>query len=53
MSKITELAAAIEEELKIVRDVAENAYEHAHKIENNNKEFKRRLIRLLDEFFPE
>ena len=53
MSKIVELAQAIEVEINDVRDLAEYATNEADEIKEKNKEFKHRLIELLNEFYPD
>ena len=53
MSKIVELAQAIEVEIKTTQSIAEHAMNEVDEIKEKNKHFKRRLIELLDEFYPD
>ena len=53
MSKIVELAQAVEQEIEHNRALAEAAYNELQDEKQKNKEFKRRLIQLLDEFYPD
>ena len=53
MSKIVELAKEIETEIEITRSLAEHTYTEVEEIKEKNKQFKRRLIELLDEFYPD
>ena len=53
MSKIIELAQAIEEEIEMAKTIAKNAMNEIDEIKEKNKQFKRRLIELLDEFYPD
>lgn len=53
MSKIVELAQVIEQEIENNKCLAEAAYNELQDEKNKNKEFKRRLIQLLDEFYPD
>ena len=53
MSKIVELAKEIEAEIEQTRNLAEYTVKEVDEIKEKNKQFKRRLIELLDEFFPE
>lgn len=53
MSKIVELAQAIEAEIERTQDLAEHACMEVEEIKDKNKQFKRRLIELLDEFYPD
>lgn len=53
MSKIVELAHAIEQEIIDNRTLAESVYHELQDEKRKNREFKRRLIQLLDEFYPD
>ena len=53
MSKIVELAQEIEAEIEAARAIAEHAKEEIDEMKEKNRWFKRRLIELLDEFYPD
>lgn len=53
MSKIVELAQAIETEINEAHSLAQYATNEVDEIKEKNKQFKRRLIELLDEFYPD
>ena len=53
MSKIVEFAQAIDAEIKSAQALAEYTINEVNEIKEKNKHFKRRLIELLDEFFPD
>ena len=53
MSKIVELAQVIEQEIEHSKAVAEAAYHELQEEKQKQKEFKRRLIELLDAFYPD
>ena len=53
MSKIVELAQEIEAEIEMTRAMAEHAHMEVDEIKEKNRHFKRRLIELLDEFYPD
>ena len=53
MSKIVELAQVIEQEIEHNRALAEAAYNELQEEKQKQKEFKRRLIELLDDFYPD
>jgi hypothetical protein len=53
MSKIIELAKVIDQEIENNRCLAESAFRELQDEKKKNKEFKRRLIQLLDEFYPD
>ena len=53
MSRIVELAQEIETEIEMTRAMAEQAHIKIDEIEEKNRHFKRRLIELLDEFYPD
>jgi peptidoglycan hydrolase CwlO-like protein len=53
MSKIVEFAQAIEAEIEMTQAIAEHTMKEVDEIKEKNKQFKRRLIELLDEFYPE
>ena len=52
MSKIVELAQAVEKEIENNRCLAEAAYKELQDEKEKTWEFKRRLIELIDEFYP-
>ena len=53
MSKIVELAQVIEQEIENNRYLAEAAYNGLRDKKAKTREFKRRLIELLNEFYPD
>lgn len=53
MSKIVELAQAIESEIEKTQAIAEHTMKEVDEIKEKNKQFKHRLIELLDEFYPD
>ena len=53
MSKMIELARAIDAEIAYARNLAEITKNEVYEIKEKNKEFKRRLIELLNEFYPD
>ena len=53
MSKIVELAQIIEQEIEYNRGLAEAAYHELQEEKQKQKEFKRRLIALLDDVYPD
>ena len=53
MSRIVELAQEIEAEIEMTRAMAEHTIKEVDEIKEKNKQFKRRLIDLLDEFYPD
>ena len=53
MSRIVELAQAIEAEIRTTQAVAEYAMKEVDEIKEKNRQFKNRLIELLNEFFPD
>ena len=53
MSKIVELAQAIEQEIENNRCLAEATFQELQDEKRKNKEFKRRLIELLNDFYPD
>ena len=53
MSKIVEFAKEIEAEIEMARAMAEHAHMEVDEIKEKNRHFKRRLIELLDEFYPD
>lgn len=53
MSRIVDLAQVIEQEIEHNRCLAESAYNELQEEKKKNKEFKRRLIELLDDFYPD
>lgn len=53
MSKIVELAQAIEQEIEHNRNLAEATYKELQDEKEKNREFKRRLIELLNDFYPD
>jgi hypothetical protein len=53
MSRIVELAQVIEQEIENNRCLAEATYNELQDEKTKTREFKRRLIELLDEFYPD
>ena len=53
MSKIVELAQAVEQEFEDVKNFAEMTYHELQHEKEKTKEFKRRLIELLNDFYPD
>lgn len=53
MSKIVELAQVIEAEIEQTQALAEHTIREVDEIKEKNKQFKHRLIELLDEFYPD
>ena len=53
MSKIVELAQVVEQEIEYNRCIAEAAYNELQNEKAKTREFKQRLIQLLDEFYPD
>jgi hypothetical protein len=53
MSKIVEFAQIIEQEIENNRSLAEAAYKELQEEKEKNKEFRRRLIKLLNDIYPD
>lgn len=53
MSKIVEFAQIVEQEIEINRQLAEVVYKELQEEKEKNKEFRRRLIQLLDDIYPD
>lgn len=53
MSKIVELAEVIDQEIENNRCLAESAFRELQNEKAKTMEFKRRLIQLLNDFYPD